>query len=226
MSPYRNILLLRLFRLFHCRHAAAMIEFTLFLPLLLTILYGTIELGRYVLIVQKVDKAAYTIADMVTRIPPDTSKGLGNSTGLNKMEMDEIFDTFEDLMDPYGNDNGLVMVASIYKDPAQITPVIQWQVAGGGKAFKTLTSEITGKTSTQMNPTIRGTPISLSPRMQTIWAQAGPMVDDENMIIVEVYYEYEPLLFPDFLNVSNTIGFNAFFMPRAGKLLDLPPNFT
>jgi Flp pilus assembly protein TadG len=54
-------------RLLLCHKGTALIELALVLPIVLTLLVGTVELSRYAIILMKLDKTANAMADFVTQ---------------------------------------------------------------------------------------------------------------------------------------------------------------
>jgi Flp pilus assembly protein TadG len=107
---------------------SVMLEFAFAMPLLLTILLGGIELGRYVLLHQKLDRTAMTISDLVSRV-----------TQVTTSELDTIFLATDLVMAPFAmGDRGAVVVSSVKDDSG--TPTVVWQRAGAGTL--TVTSEI------------------------------------------------------------------------------------
>lgn len=107
---------------------SVMLEFAFAMPLLLTILLGGIELGRYVLLHQKLDRTAMTISDLVSRV-----------TSVTTAELDTIFLATDFVMAPFDmGGSGIVIVSSV-KDNSG-TPTVIWQRAGSGTL--TVTSEI------------------------------------------------------------------------------------
>lgn len=206
----------------------ALLEFAFTLPVLLAVFFAGVELTRYVIILQKVDKTAYTIADLVTRSAPATSYP-ASSGELDRDEMDDIFATFDDLMQPFGDaTSGIVVVTSIERPVGVATPIVRWQVAGGG----TLTGQISNvnRLSTALiTPAVRNTPVNFDGDIDTAFTVAGPMEEGENIIIVETFYQFDPLfgLTLQFFDTPESAIFkrNALFNPRYGNLDRLPPDF-
>jgi len=58
-----------------CQSGLVMLtEFAVSLPVLITLFVGSFEVSRYIIVLQKVDRASYSIADMIAGINPnDTS---------------------------------------------------------------------------------------------------------------------------------------------------------
>ncbi len=62
-----------------------MIEFAFAMPMLITLLLGGVELGRYVLLHQKLDRTAMTVSDLVARVTSVTPTDL--DTVLNAADL-------------------------------------------------------------------------------------------------------------------------------------------
>lgn len=99
----------------------AMVEFALALPFLLLLFMGGFEVNRYILLHQKVEKTAYTVADVVTQ-----------STSVTQSQLNQIFTAAEEIMQPYAfGGDGIVIVNSVYKGSG-VSPVVRWRYSGGG----------------------------------------------------------------------------------------------
>jgi len=78
-------------------------EFALWLPLILLILIGCFEATRFIMIHQKLDRAATQVADLV-----------GQAEALTSGQLDEIYNAAEAQMEPYDlQTQGEVIVSSI-----------------------------------------------------------------------------------------------------------------
>lgn len=105
-----------------------MIEFGFAMPLLILLMLGGVELGRYVLLHQKLDRTAMTVSDLVARV-----------TSVSVDEIDTIFTAADLVMAPFDlSDRGLVIISSVEEDSG--TPKVKWQRSGAGTL--TVTSEI------------------------------------------------------------------------------------
>ncbi len=208
-----------------------LIEFALILPIMLVLFFGAVEISRFILILQKVDKTAYTMADIITRSKGDPLPGEPLPVGaLTVSELQNILDNFDDLMVPYPTtEDGIIVVTSIYMPSGGSTPLVKWQVAGGGNLDydPPLVSDVNGLSPSQMNPSVRNTPVNFSAEVQAIMDDSGGMRVGENIIVVEVFYHYRPLISTNTLDIGESIvKRNAYFVPRYGNLLNLSPAFT
>jgi Flp pilus assembly protein TadG len=124
---------------------SVMLEFAFAMPLLLTILLGGIELGRYVLLHQKLDRTAMTISDLVSRV-----------TQVTPAELDTIFLATDLVMAPFAmGDRGAVIVSSVMEDSG--TPKIVWQRTGSGTLTVTSEVGVQGGTATISDPEMLST---------------------------------------------------------------------
>lgn len=111
----------------------AAMEFTLMAPILLTLFFGSVEITRFILINQKVEKLANTVADIVAQTSEPTTT-----------ELDTIMLAAEQVIDPFAfGSNGLVIVSSVTPDSTN-SPTVNWQHYGGGSLSATSQVGTTG----------------------------------------------------------------------------------
>jgi hypothetical protein len=100
-------------------------EFALWLPLMVLILFGCFEATRYILIHQKLDRAATQVADLV-----------GQAEALTNGQLDDIYNAAVEQMSPYDLDGeGKIIISSILGSGS--TNQIMWQRthgSGGGSS--------------------------------------------------------------------------------------------
>ncbi|MFZ4125613.1 MAG: TadE/TadG family type IV pilus assembly protein [Rickettsiales bacterium] len=215
--------MLSLFRRFyHHQQGVALIEFVFVLPLVLLLVLGGAELTRYVLITQKIDKAGYAIADAVAQSPPDGAGALSEAT------LTATLGTYDSLLRPFEDQaRQSVIVTSLQR--CGVNNRILWQYAGGGTLSNgETTSIVNGLTPASINASVQNSsatfPASISSELVT-------MMNDENMIVVEVFFSYEPFLSDvltgifDFAIEPATQVRRVFLHPRNGVLNCLPPSF-
>ena len=97
------------------------IEFAIVVPIVLFMLLATFDMARYMLLNQKLDRAAATMSDLISR-PSNISAAEINQLMIAAVEVVQPFDLAT---------KGGVIVSSIYKspgDPATVT----WQITGAG----------------------------------------------------------------------------------------------
>jgi hypothetical protein len=100
---------------------AAVVELALTLPLLLLLFFGGFELTRFILITHKLEKAAYTVSDVVAQ-----------QTSVTMSQLEQIMSAASEVMKPYEiGDRGTIVLSSVYQNGSDL-PTVQWQYAGGG----------------------------------------------------------------------------------------------
>jgi len=166
-------------------------EMAFLLPLLVMVIFSSVEISRYVLLHQKIDRTASTMADLVTR-----------SNDISLAELTDYFESANAVMQPFQlAAEGAIIVSSIYQEEDQ-APRVNWQQTGGG----TLSGITSLFGATNSNATLPENFI---------------MNDFEAVITVEVFYAYQPWLFDLSMfgfTEANTIYHRAFFRPRLGDL--------
>lgn len=109
-------------RLHRSRKGTVLVEMAVVTPLLLVLLLGAVEFARYVLIMQKLDRAAMSVGDLVSRGAQVTSLDLAN-----------IFDSVDHLMQPFSfPEEGVVLITAVNR-AAGAPPAVVWQQAGAGE---------------------------------------------------------------------------------------------
>jgi Flp pilus assembly protein TadG len=141
----------------------AFVEFAITLPFLVILFLGGVELTRYIIIVQKVEKAAFTMSDVVAQ-----------SQTINTTQLNQLVEAVQQMMLPFPfGSSGYVIVTSVTKT-GTAAPVINWQYTGGGSWTQSSTV---------------GTTIGANAVLPT----GFNMTDKENVIIAEVYYNFSPM---------------------------------
>ncbi|MFM9845193.1 MAG: TadE/TadG family type IV pilus assembly protein [Dongiaceae bacterium] len=96
-------------------------EFALWLPIMLLIILGCFEATRYILIHQKLDRAAAQVADLV-----------GQSEGMTSGQLDAVYEAAIEQMKPYDlNTQGKIIVSSVFRPAGQPDPRVAWQRSHG-----------------------------------------------------------------------------------------------
>src|SRR5215510_1862198 len=94
-------------------------EFAMWLPLMVLILFGCFEATRYIIIHQKLDRAATQIADLV-----------GQADALTNGQLDDIYNAAGEQMEPYDmNTKGKIIVSSVQQQAG--TNTVVWQRTHG-----------------------------------------------------------------------------------------------
>jgi len=108
--------------IFRCNRGVSAVELGLFLPVFMLLLLGTIEVGRYTLMHQKLDKATNAMADYVTQ-----------NNAIRFVDMDNFVIAARQIVKPFDY-NGTIIFSAAYlrvpNDPpcsANPHPCIRWQ---------------------------------------------------------------------------------------------------
>jgi len=109
-----------------CRAVAAS-EFALILPVLVLVLFGTVEIGNAVLLDRKVTAAAQTAADLVAQQKVVTSA-----------DLDNIWLAIDNIIAPFNTANTTYRLLSVVGDADGATS-IDWQQHRGGLNFVSYT---------------------------------------------------------------------------------------
>ena len=102
------------------------VEFAFVVPVLALMLLGVVDVGRYFLAHQKMQRTASTVADLVAQ-----------DDSLSVAEVQEIITASRFVMTPFVlGENGVVTVSSVSANEDGDT-VINWQQSGGGTLAET-----------------------------------------------------------------------------------------
>ncbi|WP_164879520.1 TadE/TadG family type IV pilus assembly protein [Afifella aestuarii] len=100
----------------------AALEFALVAPFLVLLLLGGFDLSRYILVQQKVDKMAFTVADTISR-----------EQILTSSMANQLFVASAQLMKPFDfGANGLVILSAVARNEDESKLRVKWQCKGGG----------------------------------------------------------------------------------------------
>ncbi len=213
------------------QQGVALIEFAIVFPFMFLLLFAGIELTRYVLIIQKVEKSAYVLTDITGQYAPATTSASTGEINVTRLTT-EVFPQFHRMMGSYGNPAyEAIVMTSVMKTSGGVKILWQRYSAGGDvtvqsvvtNAFPTNTSRSDGSscTTATFNADIN--------------TQLTTMLPGENMLIGEVFFHYKPIV-TSLLGVTTatgvgpfgvaerTISRQLFIHPRGGDLLTLPPN--
>jgi Flp pilus assembly protein TadG len=112
-----------------CVSGNSAVEFALVLPVLMLLMLGSAEMGRFVILHQKVDRVAVTTSDLVAR-----------AETINETDLNDIFDAADYVAQPFDLAGlGIVIVSAVTNDDGSGARVA-WQRSGGGSG--TYTSQI------------------------------------------------------------------------------------
>lgn len=117
----------RLLRFIADRRGVAASEFALILPVLVLLLFGTVEIGNAVLLDRKVTAAAQTAADLVAQQKVVTGEDLAN-----------IWEAIDNIIAPFDTADTTYHIVSVIADDDGATS-IDWQRRRGGADFEAYT---------------------------------------------------------------------------------------
>ena len=142
----------------------AVMEFALVLPVLILLFFGVVDVTRYILIVQKTEKLAHSVANVTAQ-----------SAVITQATLNQVMDASSDIMDPFATGaNSRIIVSSLYRAAGAANATVSWQHQGGGTFAGTSRLGAVGAT----------------PTMPTGFT----FTERENVIAAEVYYQFSPLL--------------------------------
>lgn len=108
-------------RLLACRAGNVAVEFGLVVPVLMLMMLAGVELARFAILHQKMDRVASTVSDLVSR-----------AETIKESELDDIFMAVAEVASPFDiEDLGVVIVSSITNLDGN-GPIIAWQRSGAG----------------------------------------------------------------------------------------------
>lgn len=123
------------------RRGVALVELGFAVPVLVAILLGCFEATRYVLLHQKLDRAATSVADLVAQ-----------QQAITTAQMCDLFNAASQVMEPYDlAANGRVVVSSVYR-PDLPAATVAWQQQSAGSVAVTSQVGVDGATATLPSP--------------------------------------------------------------------------
>lgn len=145
------------------RRGSILVEMAFAVPIVLVMILGCFDTGRYILLHQKMDRAASTMADLVSR-----------PTSISQADIDSMFSAASELLNPYSlAADGVVYVTSVSRASGD-SARIDWQHSGGGAL---------GATSSV------GSSIGELANLPSGFT----MREGENVIVTEVFFDHEPM---------------------------------
>ncbi len=107
-------------RCFRNETGVSSIEFAIVMPLLILMMTGVFETGRFLLIHQKADKVAYAIGDIVSQ-----------QTSVSKTRLDEASLLINEIMTPFENDGRQRLLITSFEKTGGTTKK-NWDYTSGG----------------------------------------------------------------------------------------------
>ncbi|MFN7901538.1 MAG: TadE/TadG family type IV pilus assembly protein [Holosporales bacterium] len=148
-----------------------MIEFVMIAPILIILILGTIEIGRYILIHQKVSRTAYTLGNLVTQLDP-----------LSRQDVSDMFTIANNTLSPFDITPNQLIQRSVFYITAVNYP------SGG-----------TGATR-QWSCSLGDSTLVANPGQNIISGKALTLQPKEGAYSVEVVYNYTPIFVPSQYN--------------------------
>lgn len=147
------------------RRGTVMVEFAIALPILMFVMLAGVDLVRFAMLQQKLNRAATTMGDLIAQYED-----------ITETQISQIFLAMEHIVKPFPmGASGRVIVSSISRVDDGSPVTVSWQRFGGGTATATSSFGAEGSNATL-------------PAGFTVLA-------GENVIAAEVFYDFEPLLF-------------------------------
>jgi len=162
-------------------------EFALIAPIAILLFSGIYEISNYILLNNKVIRAAGVVGDMISR------------QNITRQVLTAYLNTASDVLKPFDFNTNSSIVASqvqnvgLTTDPAKMK--ISWQQSVNGASSK----------------------VGLPGQFPANLPGNITVIQDQTMIVTEVYYSYKPLIFTNFF--PPTILYRAsVFAPRTGSM--------
>lgn len=178
-----------------CEGGLAYLEFALSISLMLMMFMGSVEISRNLLITQKLEKVAATVADVTTQTDP-------NDGPITTSQMADLMSAVADMMSPYTTGDTdpkiKVIVTNITKTGSN-SPVINWQYCGGG--------------TLSVNSRL-GTTVGSTATLPTGFTMSA----GEEVVIGEVFYNFTPIISNNRILGSFQIYRYSIYSPRLGAL--------
>jgi Flp pilus assembly protein TadG len=173
------------------RRGALIAEFAAAMPVLVILLLGGVEVSRFALLNQRMDRLATVMGDLVAQ-----------AETLSENDVTQLFQATGHVAWPFDmatKGNVIISSISIPAPPAAQTPKITWQRHIGGLVSS---SQIGAQNAA---PTLPG---------------GLTVATGQTLIVAEVYYDFSPMLIGS-LVLAHRIYHRAFFRPRIGALTAL-----
>ncbi|MBD2841747.1 TadE/TadG family type IV pilus assembly protein [Erythrobacter rubeus] len=174
-----------------------LIEFALILPLLITLIFGCLELANYALSHLRVSQIALTVADNAGRV----------QTSIDEVDIYEVFEGARTVGDPIDfAANGRLVLSSLQNNEqtgSDAGQMINWQRCMGQlDVDPAYGEEGDGRNNDDLED-------GLGPAGNKIVAADGTAV-----MFVEVTYTYQPLINLGFINNASEIRYESAFNVR------------
>jgi Flp pilus assembly protein TadG len=121
-------------RLIRDSNGIAAVEFAMILPVMLVLLFGTVEFSSGVEVDRKVNLVAHTLSDLVSQSP---------TTGVSNAELGFFFSAGATILQPYSSTPLNQVISELYVDPNTGKAYVQWSLGfqgGVGRATGSVVS--------------------------------------------------------------------------------------
>jgi Flp pilus assembly protein TadG len=186
--------------LWHDCSAVAAIEFAMTVPLMLVILFGTIEISSGVAVDRKVTLISRTLSDLVSQAPADPVQGMMDAP-VTDTYLQNVFTAGIAILTPYCPTPAHVLqVSEIYVD-SNLKATIQWSRAA---TVASCTATQAALATSTRNPG----------DIVTTTIPGLPLVKQTYLIYSEVKYLYAPVGVGYVMKASVDMSDTAFARPR------------
>lgn len=124
MRRIREFLVRPFIRFASATRGVVAVEFALIVPFLVTLLYGTAELGNIYILDRKINRTVNIGADLV-----------GQVETVSDADLTDILDAMDEILKPYGAATRKIVLSSIYFDPVDDRIEVDWSVARNDTAL-------------------------------------------------------------------------------------------
>jgi Flp pilus assembly protein TadG len=187
-------------RLFEDSRGVAATEFAFILPVMLVMLFGTIELSSGVAVDRKVTLIARTLSDLTSQAAPDPSQVNANYAPVNDTYLQNVFTASIAILNPYDRPPARVQLSEIYVDTNKVAK-IQWSRA----------AIITSNTDTQA--TLTNSTWTAGATVTNV-VPAALLVKQTYLVFSEVSYNYKPLGIGYVMKTNMNLADVAYSRPR------------
>jgi Flp pilus assembly protein TadG len=115
-------------RLWHDRSGIAATEFAVIVPVMMVMLFGTVEISSGVAVDRKVTLISRTMSDLVSQSPPDPAVVGATYAPLTDTTLQNVFTAGIAIMTPYCPTPASLRISEIYID-SNLVAKIQWSKA-------------------------------------------------------------------------------------------------
>ena len=169
-------------------------EFAMILPLMLLLLFGTIEIANGVAVDRKVTLLTRTLSDLTSR-----------ATSVSSVDVGNFFKIGGAIMQPYADSALKATISEIYIDPATSAGKVIWSQPSAGATARSVGSPVT-------------IPAGLVSKDST-----GKAMPNQYLIYSEVSYLYVPVVGYVMAKAGITLSDQTFTRPRQSTCVYNPP---